>query len=187
MVKEQHQPSFSIPSLESKHSPPEVSAIYRRLHLPWLVWSLLLTLIKWQINRLLLPPPPSGEFPSSGFPLMELICIVIQKEISETCSNAGNNRCWGIILYPVMPYGMVCTCLAQRAYDRSLEEHRWRGRPQYFGNAITMRWSRRIAAAVVWMDLSLDCYRGLKWRRVARSLEEPWGSCVGWKQWNNNL
>jgi hypothetical protein len=48
----------------------------------------------------------------------------------------------------------------KRAHERLSEKPRCSRRPQYIGDVSTMGWSPRKAAAVKWINLSLECHRG---------------------------
>lgn len=58
VVKEPHLSSSSLLSLKRKHSPPEACGLCCWLHSPRLVWSLLLTLLRWYVKMDSLPPLP---------------------------------------------------------------------------------------------------------------------------------
>jgi hypothetical protein len=61
----------------------------------------------------------------------------------------------------------------KRAYERLLVMPSCSGRPQCIGDASTMGWSPRTAAAVEWVNLSLECYRGQSWRRCQPFVRSP--------------
>ena len=66
----------------------------------------------------------------------------------------------------------------KRAYERLLVKPSCRGRPQCTGDASTMGWPPRTAAAVKWINLSLERYRGQSWGSDTSPLEGPRRSCV---------
>jgi hypothetical protein len=53
----------------------------------------------------------------------------------------------------------------KRAFEKPFLMPSCSRRPQYIGEASTMGLSPRIVAAVEWIKLSLECYRGQSWRR----------------------
>jgi len=61
----------------------------------------------------------------------------------------------------------------KRAYERLLVRPSCSIRTQCIGDASTMGWSPRTAAAMEWINLSLACCRGQSWRCEARPLEGP--------------
>jgi hypothetical protein len=61
------------------------------------------------------------------------------------------------------------------------------GRLQRIGDASTMRRSPRTAAAVEWISLSLDYYRGQSWRCDPSPLEELRRSFVDPRHWNKKV
>jgi hypothetical protein len=74
----------------------------------------------------------------------------------------------------------------KRAQERLLVKLSWQKTSVYW-RCQCHGMTTKNRAAVEWINVSLECYRGQSWRSDSSHLEEPRRSCVDPRHWNKKL